>query len=146
MIQKIHANLSGMPKMKVAARSYVSLPGMDRDIEGCVKSCCACQQAQNLPATAPLHLWEWPQKPWQQVHVDFAGPFLGRYFLLAIDAHSKWPEIIMMHTTMAAKTITKLKKLFAAHDCPKQLVSDNGLQFLSQELATFLKMNGVKYI
>ena len=80
------------------------------------------------------------------MHVDFAGPFMGRYFLLAIDAHSKWPEIIEMHSTMAAKTISELRKMFAAHDCPEQLVSDNGPQFVSQELATFLKMNGVKYI
>ena len=80
------------------------------------------------------------------MHVDFAGPFMGRYFLLAIDAHSKWPEIIEMHTTTAAKTISELRKMFEADGCPEQVVSDNGPQFVSQELATFLKMNGVKHI
>ena len=146
VIQEVHPNHPGMSRMKAVARSYVWWPGMDRDVENCVKSCSACQQVQNLPAKAPLHPWGWPQKPWQRVHVDFAGPFMGRYFLLAIDAHSKWPEILEMRSTTAAKTISELRKMFAAHGCPEQLVSDNGPQFVSQELATFLKMNGVKHI
>ena len=146
VIQEVHANHPGMSRMKAVARSYVWWPGMDSDVENCVKSCSACQQVQNLPAKAPLHPWEWPQKPWQRVHVDFAGPFMGRYFLLAIDAHSKWPEILEMRSITAAKTISELRKMFAAHGCPEQLVSDNGPQFVSQELATFLKMNGVKHI
>ena len=27
------------------------------------------------------------------VYVDFAGPFFGKTFLLAMDSHSKWPEV-----------------------------------------------------
>ena len=88
---------------------------MDRDIENSVKLCSACQQVQNLPAKAPLHPWELPQKPWQWVHVDFVRPFLGRYFLLAIDAHSKWSEIIEMYNTTAAKMISELRKKEKVH-------------------------------
>ena len=41
-----------------------------------------------------LHPWLWPAKPWQSIHVDFAGPFMGKMFLIVVDAHSKWPEVI----------------------------------------------------
>ena len=34
--------------------------------------------------------------PWKRIHVDFAGPFLGSYFMVVVDAHSKWLEVYPM--------------------------------------------------
>ena len=53
---------------------------------------------------APLQPWVWPAG----VHLDFAGPFQGSMFLLAVDAHSKWPEVNVMKETTAAKIIDVL--------------------------------------
>ena len=50
-----------------------------------------CQQIQRQPQTAPLHSLEWPTTPWQCIHIDDAGLFMDRMFLIAVDAHSKWP-------------------------------------------------------
>ena len=55
-----------------------------------------------------------PARPWQCVHVDFVGPCMGSMFLVVVDAHSKWVEVIMMSSTTSEWTITKLRKLFAA--------------------------------
>ena len=95
---------------------------------------------------APLHPWLWPTKPWQRLHLDFAGPFQGRMYLLVSDAHSKWPEIIKMKGTTANRTIEELRKLFSSYGLPEQVVTDNGLQFSSEEFAIFTKTNGVKHI
>ena len=62
-----------------------------------------------------------------------------------VDAHSKWPEIVEMNSTTAQKTIVELRKMFAAHGLPQQLVY-NGPQFISEEFASFLKSNGIKHI
>ena len=67
-------------------------------------------------------------------------------FLVAVDAHSKWPEIHIMKETMAAKTIEVLRKIFAAFGLPEQLVTDNGPQFVSDDFARFAKTNGIKHI
>ena len=67
-------------------------------------------------------------------------------FFIVVDAHSKWPEVIEMSATTTSHTITELRKLFAVHGLPKQLVSDNGPQFTSVDFATFCKMNGIKHI
>ena len=101
--------------MKALARSYMWWPGLDLDLESCAKSCLPCQVVGNDPLKAPLHPWAWPARPWQRVHVDFAGPFLGKNFLVIVDAHSKWPEVIEMPSTIAQRTITELRKVFAAH-------------------------------
>jgi len=68
-------------------------------------------------------------------------------FLLVVDSHSKWPEVIEMKSTTTAATITELHRLFSCYGLPEQLVSDNGPQFASSdEFQSFLKSNGVKHI
>ena len=43
------------------------------------------------------------------------------------------------------KDITELRKLFATHGLPTQVLTDNGPQFTSQELEVFLKGNGIQH-
>ena len=63
-------------------------------------------------------------------------------FLVVVDAHSKWPGVIIMHgNTTALKTAEALRAVFARNGVPEQLASDNGPQF-----QLFLKNNGVKHI
>lgn len=146
VLTMLHEEHVGMVKMKTIACSYVWWPGIDKAIEDLVKSCKSCQAPQKFPEPAPLHPWIWPCKSWVRVHLDFAGPFLGRSFLIAVDAYSKWPEIVEMSSTSAAQTITVLHQIFVTHGIPEQLVSDNGPQFTSSEFAEFCKANGVKHI
>lgn len=67
-------------------------------------------------------------------------------FLVVMDAYARWPEIIPMHTTTSAKTIEALRSLFSAYGLPKEVVTDNGTQFVSQEFEISLARNGVKHI
>ena len=119
---------------------------IDKDIENLAKSCLPCLENKSQPAAAPLHLWIWPTTPWKRFHIDFAGPFLYKMFLVGVDALSKWPEEIQMPSTTSFKTIEVLRKLFAKYGLPEQLVPDNGPQFTSEEFAEFMKVNGIKQI
>jgi transposase InsO family protein len=103
------------------------------------KTCSGCQLIQNNPKNAPLHPWEWPARPWQRVHIDFAVPFLGTIFLIVVDAYSKWPEVVPMTTTSTTKTIEELRSMFARYGIPDQIVSDNGPQFIAAEFSVFVK-------
>ena len=118
---------------------------MDHNIEQKVKACPGCISVGKMPASAPLHPWEWPARPWSRLHMDFAGPFLGRMFLIVVDAHSKWPEVVPMSSTTSANTISALRNIFARFGLPNQLVSDNGPQFCSEEFATFMNMNKIRH-
>ena len=71
---------------------------------------------------------------------------MGKMFFIAVDAHSKWPEVYDMSDTTSTKTIAILRHLFAAHGLPEQLVFDNGPQFVSDEFVQFTKKNGIKHI
>ena len=94
VIQELHETHPGIARMKSLARSYVWWPNMDGDLEAKVRTCSECQSNRPPPASALLHPWEWPQKPWSRLHLDYAGPFLNRMFLVLVDAHSKWLEVI----------------------------------------------------
>ncbi len=137
LLEELHRDHPGISRMKLVARSYLWWPGIDKEIENLARSCESCLAVKHKPPVAPLHPWEWPQRPWQRVHVDFAGPFQGSMFLVCVDAHSKWPEV---HITTTTKTL-----IFSAYGLPEQLVSDNGPQFVSDEFASFVKGNGIKH-
>ena len=150
VLAEFHVGHPGVVRMKYLARSHFWWPDLDKNIEESSKACLACQSTKNLPAKAPLHPWTWSSIPWERIEVDFAGPFLGKMFLVVVDAHFKWPEVIVMASTMATRTITALRELFARNGIPNQLVSDNdsdnGPQFVSEEFKQFLANNGVRHI
>ena len=70
---------------------------------------------------------------------------MGNMFLIIVDSHSKWLEVEVMSSITSEATIEKLQVLFARYGIPQQLVSDNGLQFTSQEFTKFMKRNGIKH-
>ena len=55
-----------------------------------------------------------------RIHVDFAGPFLGSMFMIVLDAHLKWLEVIPMKSTTTEKTLEVLRNLFAVYGLPEQ--------------------------
>ena len=89
VLEQLYDGHPGVSRMKSLARSFVWWPQMDDDITYRVKLCNQCQQSRHAPPPAPLHPWEWPDQPWIHLHVDYAGPFLGKWFLVVVDAHSK---------------------------------------------------------
>ena len=85
----LHDSHPGIVRMKAIARSHVWWPKMDQALKQRIKSCRTCQEQGKMPATAALHPWEWPSRPWSRIHIDYVGPFMGKMFLIIIDAHSK---------------------------------------------------------
>ena len=129
--------------MKAIARSFVWWPGMDKQIENCVQQCSKCQEFQHSPPKVAFHPWEWPQKPWSRIHIDHAGPFLGHQYLLVIDAHSKWMEIVIVSSTSSEVTKRKLTYIFSTHGIPDHIISDNGTAFTSLEFKSFTEAHGI---
>ena len=73
----------GVAQMKAQAQSFFWWPGLDGQLKECALSCTACQAVKNAPPVAPLHPWLWPAKPWQWVHLNFAGPYGDRMLILS---------------------------------------------------------------
>ena len=122
----IHAEQGCLELLRHVARGHNNISqyfNTDKDIEHLAQSCQTCLSVKQAPPPAPLHPWTWPSQPWQHVHIDFADPFLNKMYFVAIDAHSKRPEIFEITHTSTSKTIAILHHLFAKYG---QIMSDNG--------------------
>ena len=145
VLEELHQGHPGVSRMKALARSIVWWPGLDAEIEDKVKSCFDCQSNQKSPAAAPLHPWGYPTRPWARLHVDHAGPFLGKQFLIVVDAYSKWLEAKPVPSVSSHTTISVLRSIFATHGLPETIVSNNGTAFTSMEFAEFTRRNGIRH-
>ena len=128
------------------SRAFVWWPGLDQEVEEVCAKCEACVMHQNNPGPTATHAWEMASKPWERLHVDYAGPYLGRMFLVVADVYSKWLEVFDVSSATSSNTIAKLRVAFSTHGLPETLVSDNGTSFTSKEFGMFCKKNDIVHL
>ena len=133
VLEELHTEHQGVVKTKCRARELV----------WCKSSECNVHKAKE--PKQPLKPLEWPAHTWDRLHMDFAGPIDDQMILVVVDAHTKWPEIVVMHRATSTPTIKACQLLFSRFGIPKEIVTDNGSQSVSQEFTQFLKVLGVKH-
>ncbi|KAL5486807.1 hypothetical protein EMCRGX_G019337 [Ephydatia muelleri] len=125
ILKELHQSHPGIVRMKSLARLHVWWPGIDEDIERMVRTCDSCNQQKDNVLHAPLHPWEYPSKPWQRLHADFAGPFFGKMWLIVVDARTKWPEVFQQNEATSGTTITALMTTFSRFGLPEIILAVN---------------------
>ena len=146
ILRQFHAGHPGIVRMKSLARSYVYWPNMDSHIETLVKNCSRCMIASKNPPRITPQPWPTPDKAWERVHIDFAGPMNGVMYMVVVDAYSKWPEIIPMTHASSTNTIEALRRIFCQHGFPETMVTDNGTQFTSAQFQEFCLLKGIQHV
>ena len=142
LLLELHRHHPGVVRMKANAQSYMWWLGLDREIEQVAKGCQPSQAVKRAPLKSLLHPWVWPDKPWQRVHLDFAGSVHNNRCscMVAVDAYSNWPELRAMTISV---TLNVLLEKFCTHGIPEQLVTDNGL--MADAFTHFTEMNGSQH-
>ena len=113
LLKDLHAEHLGMVKMKQLARRYLWWAGLDKEIEETVKLCHSCQEAAKAPPAPNPASWSWPGGPWKRLHLDFAGPYLSKMYLVIADAYSKFVEVVPMGQATTINTIAALRRVFS---------------------------------
>ena len=125
------------------------MSGGQTSIETSIGTCCKAYNVCAVTAPAPaakLSPWPLPDEPWDRIHVDFAGPFLGNMWMLVMNAYSKWPSVVLMPNYPTKETTTiALDILFTTWGCPKTIVSDNEPQFGSKQF-DWCRLNGIVHL
>jgi hypothetical protein len=146
VLGQLHSSHPGVVKMKLLSRKHVWWPNLGKDIEKVALECEPCHIHADSPPAAPVHHWEIPDKSWDRVHLDHAGPFQSKIFLILQDVTSKWPEIFPVSSTSSQASIRVLDQVFARFGFPKEIVSDNGSSFASSEFQNYCRERGIKNI
>ena len=69
----------------------------------------------------------------------------GQQVLSIVDYGSRYPELLPLSATTTTAVIDRLMEVFARFGLPSVLVSDNGPQFASAEMAQFLQRLGIQH-
>ena len=144
ILRDFHTGHPGINAVKSLMRSYVYWPKMDNDITDIIEKYNGCALAAKAPPLL-LNLGQ-NRKPWQRIHVDFAGPKEDFYYLIVVDSYSKWPEVLRCRRPTTGTTIGFLHELFARFGVVDCVVSDNGSQFTSVEFKEFYENFQIKHI
>ena len=68
-----------------------------------------------MPTKTDLYPWPTPENVCDRIHIDYAGSIKGYYFLVVVDAFSKWPEIVSTKSIFAHQTTDILNEIFSIH-------------------------------
>ena len=67
-------------------------------------------------------------------------------WFIIIDAHSKWPIVILTKKASTEATVEMMLDVFTTHGLCEQIISDNGPQFISREFEDFCKSRGIDHV
>ena len=112
-------------------REKIWFPRIDKLVEECVAEYIPCQATTQVKNSEPLQMTNLPKGPWQNVSVDFCGPFpSGDYLSVVIADHSRYPEVEILKTTSSKSTIPRFDKIFSSlFGVPQEVKTDNGPPF-----------------
>jgi len=146
VLNLLHLTHVGMVGMKRLARAYVWWPNIDTDIEEKARTCAECGRTGKVLPKVIDHPWVRPSGPFQRVHMDFTGPYMGKSWLVLVCGYSKWVEVIPFTGTSSAEIIKQLRNIFSRTGIPNCIVTDNGQNFCSHEIEEFFTENGVRHV
>ena len=145
IIKIAHDGHQGITKTKQLLRSKVWFVGIDRMAEDAIDRCEKCQINSSCLSPEPACMSEMPEHVWENLAIDFYGPFLdNKYLMVVIDEYSRYPIVKPVKSTAAENIIPELHEIFSTFGIPKQMKSDNGPPFNGEQYDIFLKHFGVK--
>ena len=83
-----------------------------------------------------MHPHNRPSKPWAKVAADLFS-LEQRNFLITVDYWSNFYELDQLGSTDATAVVKCLKRHFARHGIPDEVISDNGPQFTAEVFKEF---------
>lgn len=126
-------------------------PKMTKQIVNWINSCdqCLARKAHQPKQKAPLQRIPLPNSPFEKVSFDIMGPLNvtqngNRYLVTFIDYFTRYVEAFPIPVADGKHIADVLMQFISSHGLPKKLVSDRGLNLLSQGMKRVYDSFGIK--
>ena len=130
----------GIKKSSDRIQTNLYWPGILGDIRKYCQSCDICQRTVDKGSVrkAPVQSVPWVHIPFDQVAIDLIGPLHPvtnrgkRYVLTVVDYATQYPEAVPLEKIDTESNAEALIGIFSRVGFPREILSDNGTQFVSQ--------------
>ena len=117
---------------------------MSQDIELAMATCASCHKnAPSQPPLPPVHP-PLPDYPFQLVSTDYFQ-LEGSTYLFLVDRYSNWPVVKKCKTESSEELVESLREYFCTYGIPKELTSDGGMAYISDNTQNFPRTWGVTH-
>ncbi|XP_078232523.1 cytohesin-interacting protein isoform X1 [Pogona vitticeps] len=139
-------------KMRARIEQRFWWPELRKEVKEYCATCPQCQKTQRKPPTGaeliPLPLMD---HPFQRIGLDIVGPLLKSqgghtHILVIIDYATRYPEAVPLRSTTAKVLARELMQVFTRLGFPKEILTDQGTNFMSQTLKELWRLLEVKPI
>jgi len=156
ILREVHDSASGghlgFYKTWHTVKSRFWWPNMHQHVRRFLESCQTCQlySRRNHASTGNMHTVSPPAEVFNRIGIDFIGPLPisskgNSYVLMMIDHLSRYVEAYPVPAQTAAHAITGIKeRIIHRHGIPREIVMDQGKQFISQDFVNFCKEYRIK--
>ena len=145
ILAQLHSTHQGIVKTRLAAQRSYFWPGISNEIKNLVENCDACQKLLPSQSAEP----EKPvvaaiSRPLELVSADIYE-LGGKSYLAMVDAYSGFVEVEYLARITSESVIKAIEKFFQLTGYPERLRSDNGRQFVSEEIRRFYESRGIRH-
>ena len=144
VLRLLHRDHPGITKMVRLARQYCWWPNIDTDINAFIRGCHTCQINARKRTRFHLSSWEETRYFLERVHIDVAH-WKDYRLMVLVDSYSKWIDIQLLKDLTTATSIQALRRTIKYVGLPSVIVSDNGLNFASEEFRKFCFENFIQH-
>lgn len=143
----------GVAKVLDILRRYFYWKGMAKDVHDFVVDCEVCKTCKpvNFSMRPTMGSQTTSFRPFQRLYVDFLGPYPRTkngncHVFIVLDQFSRFVMCQAQKRASALGVINFLSTIFDLFGVPESILSDNGSQFVSNILSTFLNKFGIHHI
>ncbi|KAL1454662.1 hypothetical protein WDU94_010876 [Cyamophila willieti] len=142
-LEALHTGHMGITKTNLRAQQLFYWINLNKDVESFINKCMVCQENRPAKPNETLLHHEQSYLPFETLALDILLLY-GKFYLVLVDAKSKWPEIKMLNKAPdTAVTIKLLEEIFSFHGYPEFMVSDNATIFKNDAFRNYCKNRGI---
>ena len=142
----------GVKKTMGKIQASIYWPGIHGDITRYCRSCDVCQKTLSKGRVTKVPLMKMPliDTPFKRAAVDIVGPIHpmtdrhNRYILTMVDYATRYPEAIPLKSVTTVEVAEAVVDMFSRLGVPEEILSDQGVQFMSEVMQEVSRMLSVK--